>query len=138
MQLLESFQRCPRFFHPTGLGQAGTKLAMRAKVFGSLLRDILAVFDSLVIAPGLIIGLPEADHKNDILWIMRTQAQSLIEMFHRRLELTIERKSVPEKSMRGGEIWIELECALKCVHSRRGWIEKSSKRWKYHARAVLS
>src|SRR5215471_20031096 len=93
---------------------------MRAKVFGSLLCDISAVFDGLVITSCLIVGEAKSDHKNDILWIVRAQAQSLIKMFHRWLGLTIERKCVAKKSVRSSKIRIEVKCSLKCVHSRIG------------------
>ena len=72
LQLLQPLQRSARLFRPTRLCQARTQLAMRAKVLGSLLCDILAVFYSLIVTPCLIMSEAKTDHKNDILRIMRT------------------------------------------------------------------
>src|SRR5262245_46025586 len=88
---------------------------MGAEVLGSLLSDITGIVCSFVITPRLIMGLADADHENDILWIVRTQAQSLIEMFERTFRLTSQCKGISEKSMRSREIRIQFECMLKSV-----------------------
>src|SRR5215510_14138747 len=93
---------------------------MRTKMLGSLLCDISAVFNGLIVTACLIVSEAKSDHKNDILWIVRAQAQSLSEMFHRWLGLTIERKRVAKKSVCCSKIRIELKCSLKCVYSRFG------------------
>jgi hypothetical protein len=56
LQLLQPFQRSARLFRPTRLSQARTQLAMRPEVLRPLLCDILAVFDSLIITPCLIMS----------------------------------------------------------------------------------
>jgi hypothetical protein len=85
LHLLEPLKCCACLFDPTRLSQARTQLSMGAEVLGSLLSDIVGVVGGLVIASRLIIGLADADHKNDILRIVRTQVQSvdvLLEQAH--------------------------------------------------------
>ena len=118
LQLLEPSQHYTRLFYSTGLGQARRQLPKCTKVFGSLLQGIVGVFGGLIVTPCLIMGVTETDHKNDILRIIRAEAQSLSEMLQRSLRLTIKGKCVPEKSMRCREIRIEFECALKFVLRR--------------------
>src|SRR5262245_16873120 len=88
---------------------------MGAEVLGSLLSDITSIVCGCVITPRLVMGLADADHENDILWIVRTQAQSLIEMFERPFGLTSQCKGISEKSMRSREVGIQFECMLKSV-----------------------
>ena len=57
LQLLEPIRRRPCLFHSVSLSKTRTQLAMGAKVFGSLLYNIMRVLDCLVIIPCLIMGM---------------------------------------------------------------------------------
>src|SRR5262245_17949873 len=85
---------------------------MGTEVLGSLLSDITSIVCGFVITPRLIMGLADADHENDILWIVRTQAQSLIEMFERTFGVTSQCKGISEKSMRSREVRSRIRTAF--------------------------
>src|SRR5262245_51400705 len=89
-------------------------------MFGSLLQSILRVFGSIIVTPCLIMRVTDADHENDILRIVRAEAQSLSKMLQGSLGLTIKSKCIAEKSMRCCKIRIQFKCALKCMHRRIG------------------
>src|ERR1700730_8166883 len=87
--------------------------SMTIRQFRPLLNSFAAKTDGFYVAGRLIMGCSVGRIEQRILRIVRTHADGLLDMIYGPVGSTVKSERTTEKSVRGGEVWIEIQCALE-------------------------
>src|SRR3974377_1172517 len=113
MQFLQSRERRTSVIVSPRLRQTRHVNSMTVRQFRPLLNSFAAKTDGFHVSAPLIMGCSVGRIEQCILRIGRTHADGLLDMIYGPVGSTVKSKRTTEKSVRGGEVWIEIECALE-------------------------